>query len=207
MRIPGFLSGCLFAVVSVAAVAQDSSKAGGSRAGIEIVELITRFAKSSGRPVMIDPRVRSDVLITGVDPARLSYEQLPAILDQHQFAAIEGGGMLAIVPDANARQLPSPIYSDAGFKALDHELVTLLVRPKKVCASYLVPVLRPLMPQAAHLAAEIQTNMLIISDRAGNARRIAALVAQIDQSGEGKKECPSPGGFVTSAPAPAKPAG
>jgi general secretion pathway protein D len=67
--------------------------------------------------------------------------------------------------------------------------VTLLVQPKKVCASYLVPVLRPLMPQAAHLAAEIQTNMLIINDRAGNARRIASLVDELDRRGSGTKDC------------------
>jgi general secretion pathway protein D len=207
MKIPCVLSGCVFAMVSLTAGAQDGSKAAGSRAGIEIVELIARYAKNSGRAITIDPRVRGDVLLAGVDAARLSQEQLLAVLEQHQLAAIEAGGILAIVPDSDARQLPSPIYSDADFKALDHELVTLLVQPKKVCASYLVPVLRPLMPQAAHLAAEIQTNVLIINDRAGNARRIAALAARIDQAGEGKKECPSPGGFVTPAPAPAKSAG
>jgi general secretion pathway protein D len=81
---------------------------------------------------------------------------------------------------------------------MDFELVTLLVQPKNICVNMLVPVLRPLQPQAAHLAADLQSNTLIINDRAVNARRIAELVTQLDKRGPGKKDC---------MPAASKPAG
>ncbi len=112
-----------------------------------------------------------------------------------------------VVPDANARQLATTTYTDAGFKAADYEIVSLLVTPKKVCANQLVPVLRPLMPQAAHLAAEVQTNTLIINDRAINARRIAGLVEQLDRRGTGAKDCTPSMMQAPPAPPPAKPAG
>jgi len=208
MKLIGLLTACVIAALPVAAFAQDGSKAASTRPDIEIGDLIARVAKSSGKQFVIDPRVRAQVPLAGLDPARVTYEQLLAILDIHELAVIEGGGVLAVVPDANARQLASPIYSDLGFKALDYELVTLVVQPKNMCAAYMVPVLRPLMPQAAHLAADLQTNTLIINDRAVNVRRIAGLVDQLDRRGTSRKECPSAGGFTTSAPATpaAKPA-
>ena len=193
-------------MLSLTAMAQESSKMGAG-GGIELTELISRFAKRNHKQVIIDPRVRAIVSLAGVDPAELSYDQLLAILDVHQFVAVEVNGVISIVPDANARQLPVPVYDDLRFKALEHELVTLLVQPKNVCASHLVPVLRPLMPQSAHLAAEMQTNTLIISDRSVNARRIAELVGQLDRRGNGKGSCQAPEIGRTSAPAPAKPAG
>jgi type II secretory pathway component GspD/PulD (secretin) len=72
--------------------------------------------------------------------------------------------------------------------------------PKNVCSPWLVPVLRPLMPQAAHLAAEAQTNSLIINDRAANVRRIANMVEQLDKRGKGIRDCQPQ---ATSGQAPA----
>jgi general secretion pathway protein D len=206
MKLLGVLTLCAVTALPFAASAQESSKIAATTTGIDVVELISRFAKRSGKQFAIDSRVRGNVPLAGIDPAQMTYDQLLAILDIHQFAVSEAGGVLAVVPDSNARQFPTPVYTDKGFKALDHEIVTLLVQPKNVCAAFMVPVLRPLMPQAAHLAAEIQTNTLIISDHAVNARRINELVEQLDKRGTGRKECPGPtmGGAVT--PTPAKPA-
>ena len=51
-------------------------------------------------------------------------------------------------------------------------------------AAQLVPVLRPLMPQAAHLAAYPNGNILIISDRASNVSRMMRIIERIDQQGD-----------------------
>ena len=203
MKKSGALAIGLLAAMSVSALAQDSSFKSSS-GGHDIVELISRYAKRANKQVIIDPRVKASVPLAGIDPNNLSYEQLLAILDVNEMVAYEVGGIISIVPDASARQLPTPVYEDVRFKALDHEVVTLLVQTKNVCANHLVPVLRPLMPQAAHLAAEIQTSTLIINDHAANARRIAELVSQLDKHGSGKKDC-SPPAAVAQPPA-AKPA-
>jgi len=50
-----------------------------------------------------------------------------------------------------------------------------------VPATQLVPILRSLLPQSAHLAAAQCTNELIIVDTFANVRRIEALVAAMDQ--------------------------
>jgi general secretion pathway protein D len=207
MKNAGLLSVCALAALSVAASAQESSKAA-SGPGIELGDLISQVAKRLGRQFVIDPRVRAQVALAGLEPSRIDYEQLLAILDVHQFAVVESAGVVKVVPDANARQLTTPVFGDASFTARDGEVVTLLLTPKNVCAPWLVPVLRPLMPQAAHLAAFPSTNSLIINDRAGNVRRIAGMVERLDSIGKGIKDCPQLSASPAPSPAaPAKPAG
>jgi general secretion pathway protein D len=53
-----------------------------------------------------------------------------------------------------------------------------------VNAAQLVPVLRPLMPQAAHMAAYPNGNILILSDRASNVSRVMRIIERIDQEGD-----------------------
>jgi general secretion pathway protein D len=77
--------------------------------------------------------------------------------------------------------------------------VTLVVEVKRACASHMVPVLRPLMPQAAHLSA-LPPNMLMIVDRAANARRIVDMADRIDKAAPPGERC----GAVSSYP-PASP--
>ena len=182
MKLSSVVAACGLVVLAATASAQENSKMPGA-GGVELYDIIARYAKRANKQIVIDPRVRAQVPLAGIDPGDLTYDQLLAVLSVHQFAMVDTGGMLAVVPDANARQIPSPIYTDANFKAPEYAIVNLLVTPRKVCAGMLVPVLRPLMPQAAHLAAEPQTNTLIINDHAVNARRIAALVDQLDRLG------------------------
>ena len=114
MKKSGTLAIGLLAVMAVAASAQDSSFKT-SAGGYDIVELISRYAKRANKQVIIDPRVRANVPLAGIDPNNLGYDQLLAILDVNQFAAYDVGGVISIVPDANARQRPTPVYDDVRF--------------------------------------------------------------------------------------------
>ncbi len=163
--------------------AEESSKSSAA-GGLEVSELLDRFAKRTGKQFVIDPRVRAQVPLAGIDVNQVTWPQLLTILDVHGFAVAESSGLLTVMPDANARQFSAPTYTDVRFKAADNELVTLLQQQKRTCAAMLVPVLRPLMPQAAHLAAEIQTNTLIINGQAAEVRRIANLAQELDSRGK-----------------------
>jgi general secretion pathway protein D len=94
-----------------------------------------------------------------------------------------------IVPDASARQLPIPVTNEVPAKALDDEYVMVMFQAKNMCAAQSVPVLRPLMPQAAHLAAFPQTNTLLISDHAANARRIVEMAERLDKAAPAGQKC------------------
>jgi len=119
--------------------------------------------------------------LSGLDPNKIDYETLLAILRVNEFATFTQDGIVNVVPDAIARQLPMPTLTGDDTKIGGDELVTRMIRPDNACAAWLVPVLRPLMPQYAHLAAYPPSGTLLIVDRAENVRRIAGLVAQFDR--------------------------
>jgi general secretion pathway protein D len=174
-----------------AAAAQDSAPSAGaslSRASsseIDLGDLIARYAKRSGKQFIIDPRVHGQAPLAGMDPDRITYEKLLAILSVHQVVAVPQGDWIIVEPDANARQLATPVYTDRNFKSgAPDDIATLVVTVKNICAAQAVPVLRPLMPQSAHMAAFTDTNALILSDHVSNLHRLVTVLEALERSGE-----------------------
>jgi general secretion pathway protein D len=161
--------------------------------GVDLTDLIDKVAKRTGKQFIIDPRVRAIVPKAGIDLEKVDYAKLLAILSVHQFGTYEANGVVRVVPDANARQMPIPLTNEVPAKALDEEYVTVMITPKNMCVMQSVPVLRPLMPQAAHMAAYGQSNTLIISDRAANARKIVDMVERLDKVAPAGQKCPEYG--------------
>ena len=74
--------------------------------------------------------------------------------------------LVCLVPDVNAKQNAVPF--DLTSKIKGEALVTRVIMLDNTNANELVPVIRPLLPQFAHLAAINGANALIISDHANN---------------------------------------
>src|SRR5690349_6408045 len=102
MKMLTALSLGLLMALPIAASAQDGAKISANSGGMDLDDLIARFAKRTGKQVIIDPRVRAQVPLAGIDPGQITQEQLLAILDVHQFAMVQTGGIYSVVPDANA---------------------------------------------------------------------------------------------------------
>jgi len=60
--------------------------------------------------------------------------------------------------------------------------VTQVVRLENVSAAKLIPVLRPLVPQQAHMAAYAPSNAIIISDIRSNINRIMDIIDRMDRT-------------------------
>ena len=148
----------------------------------QIVEAVSEITKKN---FIIDPRVRAQVTMVSNTPltADAFYEAFLAILQVHGFVAVPAGNVIKIIPDANARQVPSVDLPDRVSSSSD-EIVTQVIAIKNVSAAQLVPILRPLIPQYGHLAAYPASNMLIISDRANNVNRMVRIIRRIDQAGD-----------------------
>jgi general secretion pathway protein D len=91
--------------------------------------------------------------------------------------------VLKIIPDANSRTMPGNDLPDR-LSATSDEIVTQVVSVTNVSAAQLVAILRPLMPQNAHLAAYPSSNMLILADRANNVNRMLRIIRRIDQASD-----------------------
>jgi general secretion pathway protein D len=129
--------------------------------------------------------VRSSVTMlssTPMSPAAF-YEAFLAILEVHGYVAVPAGNIVKIIPDANARQVPSIDLPD-HVSATSDEIVTQVIDVKNVNAAQLVPILRPMIPQYGHLAAFPGGNLIIISDRAANVNRMLHIIRRIDVVGD-----------------------
>ena len=75
----------------------------------EIGQVIEAVAAATGKTIIPDPRVRAQVTMLSQTPMSPDafYEAFLALLSVHQFVAVESGGIIKIVPDANARQMPN----------------------------------------------------------------------------------------------------
>jgi general secretion pathway protein D len=148
--------------------------------GVALERIIESVAKRTSKKFIVDPRVIGGVTVIGADALNGDYAQLLSVLDVHGYSAVESGGYVRIVPTANVRQLPVPTVTD-NKQYGDSEVVTQVLTIKSIPAGQLVPMLRPLLPQAAHLAAFPCTNTLLMVDRYANIKRIEGIVASMDK--------------------------
>lgn len=169
------------------AQAPSASSSASQENAIPVLHLISNLAKRTGKKFVVDPRVRSDVILIEANPATLSYADFLAVMQVHGFAAVESGGIVRVVPESAARHLPTPIVSGTEMRP-DAEYITRIIPVKSMPAAMLVPVLRPLVPQQGHLVAVACSNVLILADTFGNARRIESLVQSLDTGEAYKRE-------------------
>ncbi len=148
-------------------------------AGVPMHALIGVVAKKTGKKFIIDSRLHGNVQLIGEDVSNVTYGELLSILQFEGFTAVEGGGFLRVIPEAVVRQSAVPlVVGDATFP--DAEYVAAVIPVRKMPAANLVPILRPLLPQQAHLAAAPCSNALLMVDTFANVRRIESIVAALD---------------------------
>ncbi len=151
----------------------------------DLSQIIQAVGEVTGKNFIIDPRVNAKVTMlssTPMSPAAF-YEAFLAVLQVYGYVAVPAGKVIKIIPNTDARQLPSIDLPDEVSSTSD-EIVTQIITMKNVNAAQLVPLLRPLIPQQGHLAAYPTGNMLIISDRASNVNRIMRIIQRMDDSGD-----------------------
>src|SRR5882757_4108200 len=151
----------------------------------ELGQIIQAVSEVTGKNFIIDPRVNAKVTMlstTPMSPAAF-YEAFLAVLQVYGYVAVPAGKVIKIIPNTDARQVPS-IDLPNSVSSNSDEIVTQIITMKNISASQLVPLLRPLIPQQGHLAAYPNGNMLIISDRASNVSRIMKIIERMDESGD-----------------------
>lgn len=145
----------------------------------DITELIKYVAEETGQTIIIDPQVKGKVKV--ISSKAVSEEEFNdlflSILDASGFAAVRSGNVLRVVQRKDARSSPVPTKGGKGG-----EIVTHVIQLRNIAAAKLIPILRPLVPQQAHMAAYAPSNAIIISDTAANIGRIRDVIGQIDSS-------------------------
>ena len=147
----------------------------------DINELVMFVAEATGLTIVVDPKVKGKVKVISKKSVNTEelYELFLSILEVHGFAAVKSGDVLRVVPTKDARSLPVPVSGGKGG-----EIVTHVIQLKNVAAAKLIPILRPMVPQQAHMAAYAPSNSIIISDSAANIDRIREVISLMDRSAD-----------------------
>lgn len=147
----------------------------------DIETLVATVSEITGKNFIVDPRVKGKVTVISSQPlgADQLYRVFLSILRVHGYAAVPDGEAIKIVPDTSARQDSIETTTEPAGRPSD-ELVTRIIQVEHVKPSELIPILRPLIPQQGHLAAHDASDVLLISDRAGNVERLSGIVDRLD---------------------------
>lgn len=170
----------LLAAVSVPVMAQSGEQFSLNMESAQLRSLIQTVSERTGRNFVIDPRVNAKITVISSEPVNDQelYTIFETILAVHGYAAVESEGVTRIIPAVAAKQSPVPVRSQ---DEASERIVTRVITVEHVSAAELVPILRPLLPQEAHLAAYQPTDRLIVTDSAANIERIVNIVRRVDQ--------------------------
>lgn len=148
----------------------------------DIQEFIEFVADVTETTIVVDPSVKGKVKVISSKPVSKAelYDLFLSILDVHGYTAVRSGAVVRVIPNKNARSAPVDVIS--GTSVINDEYVTQVIRLENVSAAKLIPVLRPLVPQQAHMAAYAPSNAIIISDIRANINRMQEIIARMDQS-------------------------
>lgn len=145
---------------------------------VDLEVLLTRVSAMTGLKFLVDPHVEARVYaVPKIDNP--SYAELLAVLRMNGYMAAVVGRRVNIVPESNSRYMPVRLMQVDNADVPDDEVVTRIVVARN--APQLVPVLRPLMPPSAHLAAVLgddqsKPGKLILMDTYANVRRMTELI-------------------------------
>ena len=148
----------------------------------DIQELIKFVADATGTTIVVDPAVKGKVKVVSSKPVTRAelYDLFLAILEVHGYTAVRSGGIVRVIQSKDARSAPVSVRDDVGTG--NDEYITQVIRLENISAAKLIPVLRPLVPQQAHMAAYAPSNAIIISDTSSNIERIREIIERMDRS-------------------------
>jgi len=157
-------------------------------ADTDIAKVIEAVAEFTGKNFDIDPKVQGKVnLVMTTDvPPELAYEILEAILASRGFALVPvvGGNLVRVIPapDAVTAPIPTTVGKAAPGEAYEN-LITQVLPVQFAQATDLGAVLDQLKSQVGRIQAYAPANLLIITDRASQVKRLADIVDTIDVPG------------------------
>ncbi|MDZ5455401.1 type II secretion system secretin GspD [Azohydromonas lata] len=177
------------AAASAPVPAQPSGPALNSRTPVTLnfvnaeIEAVTRaVAAMVDRQILVDPRVRGQITLYSEQPltVRQAYQNYLAQLRGLGFTVVESGGLLKVVPEADAKLQAGTVSVGPPVQRGD-QVLTQIFRLNHENPNNLVAVLRPLISPNNTINANPSTNTLVITDYADNLQRIGRIIAALDQ--------------------------
>ncbi|WAC73288.1 type II secretion system secretin GspD [Roseateles sp. SL47] len=148
------------------------------------IEAVSRAMSAAlGKPILVDPRVKGTMTLTAEQPVPVqeAYLSYLASLRGLGFAMVDAGGILKLVPEAEAKLQTGSVSIGGESRQRGDQIVTQIFKLNHENANNLVAVLRPLITPNNTINANPGNNSLVITDYAENLQRISRIVAALDQ--------------------------
>jgi len=146
------------------------------------IEAVSRaFAAMIERNIVVDPRVKGSITVYSEQPQSIrdAYASYVSALRGLGFSVVESGGLLKVVPEADAK-LQAGTVSVGEPPVRGDQVITQIFPLRYENPNNLVAVLRPLISANNTINASPGNNALVITDYADNLRRLQQIVAALD---------------------------
>ena len=102
-----------------------------------------------------------------------------SILEVHNFATVDAGTVIKILPSNVIKQYPTPtLFSPT--EGTNDEQITQIIQLEHAAVQDMVAIIRPLIPPTSHFAPHNPSNSLILTDTASNIQRVLKIVRRLD---------------------------
>ncbi|MBB5502826.1 type II secretion system secretin GspD [Paraburkholderia sp. MM5384-R2] len=150
----------------------------------DIDQVAKAIGAATGKTIIVDPRVKGQLNLVSENavPEDQALKTLQSALRMQGFALVQDHGVLKVVPEADAKLQGVPTYVGNAPTARGDQVITQVFTLRNESANNLLPVLRPLISPNNTVAAYPANNTIVVTDYADNVRRIAQIIAGIDNA-------------------------
>ena len=174
-----FLSLCVAMALSVAAPRIASAQVQLDLRDADLRSFVEIVAEATGRNYVLDPAVRGTVTVYA--PGELTpdelFEVFLSVLELNRLTIVEGVGSDRIVAMSNARELAP----GTPLGIVDGSYETRVIELQNIQPQEVIEVVRPLLAAEAVITPVPGSNLIILSDRGQNHRRIESLIRRLDK--------------------------
>ena len=147
----------------------------------DIRAVVKAIGDITGKTFVLHPNVSGKITIISSTPVSedIVYDIFLSALRLRGFTAVEENGITKIVPSKDAKVNAGPVVKDEIGQSGDR-LITQIYQLKHASAVELRQVLRPFISPQNTIAAIPGANTVIITDFAGNLKRIGKIIDAVD---------------------------
>ncbi|WP_175779903.1 type II secretion system secretin GspD [Burkholderia anthina] len=150
----------------------------------DIDQVAKAIGAATGKTIIVDPRVKGQLNLVAERsvPEDQALKTLQSALRMQGFALVQDHGVLKVVPEADAKLQGVPTYVGNAPQAHGDQVITQVFELHNESANNLLPVLRPLISPNNTVTAYPANNTIVVTDYADNVRRIARIIAGVDNA-------------------------
>jgi len=149
----------------------------------ELPDLVRLISNMTGRRFILPTKLRS-IKATVFAPTKVTvaeaYEAFLSVLEVNGFTVVPAGRYLKIIDAQKVEQQAIPIYEDGSSVPASDRYITRIHHLENVSAEDVTSLLGRFKSSSGNITSYGPTNMLIITDRGSQIRRMLRLVAAVD---------------------------